>query len=55
MSRSAPFAETWRERYPAMIGMWERSWTDFVPFLDFPVEIRKLIYTTDEIVKPEAA
>ena len=32
-----------------MIGMWERSWTEFVPFLDFPVEIRKLIYTTNGI------
>ena len=32
-----------------MIGMWERSWTEFTPFLDFPVEIRKLIYTTNGI------
>ncbi len=23
----AEFAETWRDKYPAMIGMWERSWT----------------------------
>jgi transposase-like protein len=47
--RFTEFAETWRDRYPAMIGMWERSWTEFVPFLDFPVEIRKLIYTTNGI------
>ena len=47
--RFAEFAATWRERYPAMIGMWERSWTEFVPFLEFPVEIRKLIYTTNGI------
>ena len=32
-----------------MVGMWERSWPEFVPFLDFPVEIRKLIYTTNGI------
>jgi hypothetical protein len=25
-----------------MIAMWERSWPEFVPFLDFRVEIRKL-------------
>jgi putative transposase len=32
--------------------MWERAWPEFVPFLDFPIEIRKLIYTTDESVNP---
>jgi transposase-like protein len=45
----AEFAELWRTKYPAMIGMSERSWAEFVPFLDFPVEIRKLIYTTNGI------
>jgi transposase-like protein len=48
-ARFAEFAGTWREKYPAMVGMWERSWPEFVPFLDFPVEIRKLIYTTNGI------
>jgi putative transposase len=47
--RFAEFAQTWRARYPAVIGMWERSWSEFVPFLDFPTEIRKLIYTTNGI------
>jgi transposase-like protein len=31
--RFAEFAETWRERYPAMIGSWETAWGEFVPFL----------------------
>jgi putative transposase len=48
-ARFTEFAGTWREKYPAMVGMWERSWPEFVPFLDFPVEIRKLIYTTNGI------
>ena len=48
-ARFAEFAGTWREKYPAMVRMWERSWPEFVPFLDFPVEIRKLIYTTNGI------
>jgi putative transposase len=47
--RFEQFAQTWRPTYPAMVAMWERSWTEFVPFLDFPVEIRKLIYTTNGI------
>ena len=47
--RFAEFTERWEQRYPAMIGMWERCWTEFVPFLDFPLPIRKLIYTTNGI------
>lgn len=43
------FTQTWRPRFPAMVAMWERSWTEFIPFLDFPPEIRKLIYTTNGI------
>ena len=35
--------------YPALVAMWERSWAEFVPFLDFPIEIRRLIYTTNGI------
>jgi transposase-like protein len=34
-TRFADFAEVWRPKYPAMIAMWERSWQEFVPFLDF--------------------
>lgn len=48
-ARFAEFAQTWRPTYPAMIAVWERSWPEFVPFLDFPVEIRTLIYTTNGI------
>jgi len=48
-ARFADFAATWRPKYPAMIATWERAWPEFVPFLDFPVEIRKLIYTTNGI------
>ena len=47
--RFAEFAATWRDKYPAMVAMWERSWPEFVPFLDFPLPIRKLIYTTNGI------
>src|SRR5665647_1307768 len=32
-----------------MVGMWRRSWPEFVPLLDFPVEIRQIIYTTNGI------
>ena len=38
-----------RRSYPAMIGSWENSWAEFVPFLEFPVELRKIVYTTNAI------
>jgi transposase-like protein len=43
------FADTWGERYPAMIDAWRRSWDDFVTFLAFPVELRTIVYTTNAI------
>ncbi len=48
-ARFAEFAEQWRSLYPAMIQMWESAWGEFVPFLKFPPEIRRLIYTTNGI------
>ena len=32
-----------------MIEMWRRSWPEFTPFLAFPVEVRKIVYTTNAI------
>ena len=43
------FAECWRDTYPAMIRSWEASWNEFVPFLEFPAELRKIVYTTNAI------
>ena len=43
------FSEQWRSLYPAMIASWETSWNEFIPFLEFPPELRKLVYTTNAI------
>jgi len=43
------FAERWDTKYPALVRLWRNSWAEFVPFLDYPLEIRKLIYTTNGI------
>jgi len=48
-ARFGEFCERWETKYPAMIKMWKSSWSEFVPFLDFPTDIRKLIYTTNGI------
>ncbi len=36
-------------RNPAVADVWRRSWNEFIPFLDLPPEIRRVIYTTNAI------
>jgi transposase-like protein len=43
------FSDAWRDVYPAMISSWESAWNEFVPFLAFPAELRKVVYTTNAI------
>ena len=50
-ARFCEFVEEWEPLYPAMIDTWRRSWAEFTPFLAFPIELRSIVYTTDDIVK----
>jgi len=43
------FEIEWGDRYPAIVDLWRRNWERFTPFLAFPAEIRKIIYTTNAI------
>jgi len=43
------FAGKWAERYPAIIRLWENAWAEFVPFLAYSPEIRKVLYSTNAI------
>jgi transposase-like protein len=45
----AEFSDTWEARYPAIIRLWTNAWAEFVPFLQFDTEIRKVICTTNAI------
>ncbi len=36
-------------RYPAIAPSWRRAWTEVTPFLNYPPEVRRLIYTTNAI------
>lgn len=45
----ANFKEQWGEKYTAVIKSWERNWDHLTVFLNYPAEIRKLIYTTNII------
>lgn len=37
------------KKYPATVTTWENAWARFIPFLEFPPEVRKIIYTTNAI------
>jgi putative transposase len=44
------FAEgPWGVRYPAIAMAWRRNWAAVIPFFAFPVDVRRLIYTTNAI------
>jgi transposase-like protein len=42
-------AEKWGQRYPAVIRLWDNAWAEFIPFLDYDVEIRRVICSTNAI------
>jgi putative transposase len=42
-------AEKRGTRYPAIIRLWQNAWAEFIPFLDYDVEIRQVICSTNAI------
>lgn len=47
--RFTEFTEAWGSRYPAIIRLWTNAWAEFVPFLAFDPEIRRVICSTNAI------
>jgi putative transposase len=47
--RFAEFVEAWGTRYPAIVRLWDNAWAEFVPFLAFDPEIRRVICSTNAI------
>jgi len=47
--RFGEFTEAWGERYPAIVRLWDNAWAEFVPFLAFDPEIRRVICSTNAI------
>lgn len=43
------FRKEFGTQYPGSVGVWERAWPEFIPFLDYPPELRKVVYTTNLI------
>ena len=43
------FAAKWDLAYPAVSQVWIRHWENVIPIFDYPMEIRRVIYTTNAI------
>jgi putative transposase len=43
------FDEKWGERFPVITQAWLNAWEHVTPFLAFPDEVRRVIYTTNAI------
>jgi transposase-like protein len=47
--RFMEFDAKWGKQYPAISKLWENAWSEFIPFLDYDVEIRRVICSTNAI------
>ena len=43
------FAQKWESKYSYAIKSWQDNWEELTVFFEFPIEIRKIIYTTNLI------
>jgi putative transposase len=43
------FDKTWGDRYPMITTTWRDTWEHVIPFLAFPPELRRVVYTTNSI------
>lgn len=43
------FTDAWGVKYPAIVRLRDAAWAEFVPFLRFDVETRKIVCTTNAV------
>ena len=48
--RFAEFTTAWGTKYPGIVRLWESAWAEFVPFLAFEVEVRRVIFSTNALL-----
>ncbi|MCQ6279353.1 IS256 family transposase [Bacillus sp. EB600] len=49
LERLIEFKDKWGKDYPSAVKSWEENWDILATFFAYPVEIRKIIYTTNII------
>ena len=42
-------ASEWGRKYPAIVMSWRRHWPAVIPFFTFPMDVRRIVYTTNAI------
>ncbi len=45
----AAFDRDWGQQYPMITRAWRESWEHVIPFLAFPADVRRIVYTTNSI------
>jgi len=45
----AAFKVSWGDKYAMLVESWERDWDELMAFMDFPLGMRKMIYTTNPV------
>lgn len=48
------FESKWQKQFPQIARSWRTCWQNIIPFLAYPPEIRKVIYTTNAIESMQA-
>jgi putative transposase len=43
------FHQRWGTRYPGVTKLWQSRWNEIIPFLAYPPQIRRILYTTNAI------
>ena len=43
------FREKWDKKYPNILKSWDKNWPELTAFFQFPLEIRRIIYTTNAV------
>ena len=43
------FQQAWGSRYPMAVVSWRKHWPQLIAFFKYPVELRRIIYTTNAI------
>ena len=47
--RFSEFTTVWGVKYSGIVRLWETAWAEFVPFLAFELEVRRVIFSTNAI------
>lgn len=43
------FGEKWGKKYSYIVAQWEEKWEELMAFMDFPKEMKRMIYTTNPV------